>query len=141
MFLLLLMIEYNTKVICTYYLDDVFLPTDEVTDNEKMYIRDLLYRQELLNIFDLVEFNEKYVAKTLQKLYQHIKVNKELLECSRLLANEVMSEDPEIGFCCLYSFDYMHITHICVSQYLEKGSIDEELILKLKTEIAKNSRM
>ena len=50
---------YNTNVVCTYNTPEVFLETDNVTDREKTFIRDTIYRQELLDIFELEEYNEK----------------------------------------------------------------------------------
>ena len=44
---------YNTKISCTYNTLEVFLDTDEVTEKEQEFIRDVIYRQELLNIFEL----------------------------------------------------------------------------------------
>ena len=47
---------YNTKYICTYNSDDIFLETDLLTDEEKEFIRDELYREDLLNIFIMNEY-------------------------------------------------------------------------------------
>ena len=37
---------YNIKYECRYHKDDVFLETDNVTHDEKNYIRDVLYRED-----------------------------------------------------------------------------------------------
>ena len=42
---------YNTEYECRYHRYDVFLDTDEVTDEEKSFIRDVLYKEDLLSIF------------------------------------------------------------------------------------------
>ena len=44
---------YNTKVVCTYNTPEVFLETDNVTDDQKSFIRDVIYRQELLDILGI----------------------------------------------------------------------------------------
>ena len=44
---------YNTKVVCTYNTPEVFLETDNITDDEKTFIRNIIYRQEFLNVLDI----------------------------------------------------------------------------------------
>ena len=63
---------YNTKVVCTYNTPDVFLETDKVTEDEKAFIRDTIYRQELLDILDIDNDvnNEKYDLKIDAAVFQ-----------------------------------------------------------------------
>ena len=49
---------YNTKVICTYNTPDVFSVDDNINEEEKGFVRDTLYRQELLNILGIEDFND-----------------------------------------------------------------------------------
>jgi hypothetical protein len=49
---------YNTKVVCTYNTPEVFLETDDITDDEKAFVRDIIYRQELLDILNIDYENE-----------------------------------------------------------------------------------
>ena len=46
---------YNTTYICTYNKSDLFLKEEEVilSEEDKEDIREELYRQDLLNIFNL----------------------------------------------------------------------------------------
>jgi hypothetical protein len=44
----------------------------------------------------------------------------------------LLSEKPEIGLCILYSYDFMYVTHNCVTEYLDNGLISEENINLLK---------
>ena len=46
---------YNTKLVCTYNTSDVFLDSDNITEDEKKFICDTIYRQELLNILGIEE--------------------------------------------------------------------------------------
>ena len=39
---------YNTSIICTYNTPEVFVETDEVSNDERQFIRDVIYRQEIL---------------------------------------------------------------------------------------------
>ncbi len=46
---------YNTKYECRYYKDDVILPDDKVSLEEEEYIRDILYQEDCLNIFSIID--------------------------------------------------------------------------------------
>ena len=50
---------YNTKYICTYNNSNVFLETDNVNELEKNFIRNILYKKDLLNIFKMDEDTEE----------------------------------------------------------------------------------
>ena len=53
---------YNTKYECRYNSDDVFLESDEISNDEKNYVRDILYKEDLMNIFEIDEiFQEKNI--------------------------------------------------------------------------------
>ena len=123
---------YNTKVNITYNTSDVFLETDKITEDEKGFIRDTLYRQELLNILGINEYNEKEMDLAIHKLYEKIKNCIELKDCMKKLAGYFMSEDDELGLMILFSYDYMYLTHICVCEYLETNQVSENNMKRLK---------
>ena len=63
---------YDTKFVCTYHTPEVFLDTDNVTEDEKEFIRNTIYRQELLYILGMDEYNEAEIlirARCINKLY------------------------------------------------------------------------
>jgi len=123
---------YNTKFTTTYNTSEVFLEDDEITEDEKGFIRDTLYRQELLNILGFKEFDDKEMDSAIHELYEKIKNCNELKECMKRLAGYFMSEDEELGLMILFSYDYMYLTHICVCEYLETNKISENNIKNLK---------
>jgi hypothetical protein len=130
---------YNTKVECTYNTSEVFIEEDTISDEEKNFIRDVLYRQELLDIFDIKEYNEQKMNTAICDLYNIINDCQELKECIIKVANKLMIEDTEeFGLMILYSFDFMYLTHICVSEFLENGKITENNISKLKNKLFEN---
>jgi hypothetical protein len=63
---------------CTYHTADVFLETDQITEEEKDFIRNCIYRQELLNLFDLEEFDQKKITDKIQLLYEEIKLDEDI---------------------------------------------------------------
>jgi hypothetical protein len=129
---------YDTKFECRYHRDDVFLETDKVNNYEKTFIRDILYKEDLLNIFFIDYYDDDFdtFANVIPELYRKIKNCLPLQECMKKMAAKVLSEDLQTGLCILYSYDYMYITHKCVSEYLETGSMTEEN-MKLLEEIFK----
>jgi hypothetical protein len=123
---------YNTKVICSYHSDDVFLETDQITDEEKYFVRDAIYRQEVLDILGMEDYNENEMVRTVHELYEKVQSSDPLKECALKLASHFMSEDAEFGLILLFAFDYMHLTHICICEYLDTGKISEENIANLR---------
>jgi hypothetical protein len=122
---------YNTKYECRYYKNDVFLESDDVSNDEKDFIRSILYREDLRNIFyinDQEDLNFGFISE----LYNTIYKSPELMECMKLAAAKIFSEDEGSGLCILYSFDYMYLVHKCVSSYLDNGIISVEDLSTLK---------
>jgi len=131
---------YNTKFKCRYHKDDVFLETDNVNEYEKSFIRDFLYKEDLLNIFSIDRIDDDFdiFSNTISKLYSKIKDCLPLEKCMTKMAAKIISEDLEVGLCILYSYDYMYITHQCVSEYLENGSISPENTKLLEEIVTRN---
>ena len=126
---------YNTKVVCTYHTDEVFLETDEITDEERYFVRDAIYRQEVLDILGMEDYNEKEMTRTIKELYDQVQPSREIIECALKLAGHFMSTDAEFGLMILFAYDYMCVTHNCISEYLDSGKISEHNIEKLKDAI------
>ena len=116
---------YNTNIICTYNTPEVFLEEDNISENEKAFIRDVIYRQELLDILEIEEYDETLVNTAVNELYEKVKENTFLKECMIQVSKKFMNNDTKFGLMILYSYDYMYITHICVSEFLDKGKITD----------------
>jgi len=116
---------YNTNIICTYNTPEVFLEDDNISEKEKLFIRDVIYRQELLDILEIEEYDEKELVAAIHELYKKVKENTFLNECMIYLSKKFMNDDKEFGLMVLYSYDYMYVTHICISEFLNTGSISE----------------
>jgi hypothetical protein len=121
---------YNTKHICIYNSNDIFLDTDVVTISEKDCILNILYRQDILSIFELEDFDEKILNQCIFELYEKVKENLKLRKIMIHLAEQLMSNDEKIGFLIMYSFDYLYVTHKYISDFLETGDISEENLNK-----------
>ena len=133
---------YNTKVVCTYNTPEVFLETDNITDDEKIFIRNIIYRQEFLNILNIdyensYDDNEEKISEAIKELYNRVKDSTCLRKCmvkvvqKHMNVGKYMTSDEELGMMLLLSYDYMYLTHICISEFIETGDIDDENIRKL----------
>ena len=105
---------YDPTVICTYMDDDVFLETDDVTDAEKDFIRNCIYRQELLNAFSLDEYDDEAINKTVAELFP-------LVKGLPICKTEI--DDPVVGFMMLFSFDYFYYAHPLICEMLQTGQV------------------
>ena len=126
---------YDTKFVCTYHTPEVFLDTDIVSEDEKEFIRNTIYRQELLYILGMDEYNEVEINTAMNKIYNKAKENDELKKCMNKLAGQFMKADEVFGLMLLFSYDYMYLTHICISELFETGKIDENSLFNLKNYI------
>jgi hypothetical protein len=124
---------YNTKIICTYHTDDIFIESDKITEHEKGFIREVIYRQELLDILGIKNYNEIEMNDAIHELFIKIKECKQIIECIKEITNQFMiNNDDEFGLILLYSYDYLSITHKCISEYLNTGNFPNILLEKIK---------
>ena len=126
---------YNTQVVCTYNTPEVFLETDDITGDEKAFIRDTIYRQELLDIFCENDDNDDKLSIAINDLYKRVKYCEQLTKCMLKLAGKYMATNEEFGLMLLFSYDYMYLTHICICEFIETGTITDENISKLEKAI------
>lgn len=127
---------YNTNYECKYCKTDLFLPSDKINEDEQEEVRDILYKEDLLAIFSIYEEHQfPHFDNYLSELYKKIKDSKELSECMTYGAAKFFSEDEATGLCVLYAYDYMYLTHKCVSEYLDTGSVKEENIKLLREKL------
>jgi hypothetical protein len=126
---------YNTNYECRYHTNDVFLETDNVTEDEKNYIRNILYREDLSNILNIDEESESFEL-IICELYNKLSGCKELKECMQEVSNSMMLNNEEMGICFLFSYDLLYLTHKCISEYLDKGKISKNNLNLLKNKIS-----
>lgn len=121
---------YNTEVECCYRTP-LFLETDYINESDKQFIQNCLYRQELLNIFYLEEFDESIINKRICELYEKIKECKEINDIIKVECKD----SSMVGFMLLFSYDYMYLAHLCISEFLKNGKVSENSLELLKTAV------
>ena len=122
---------YDTHYTCVYNSPDVFLETDQVFESEREFILDVLYRQDILNIFNMEDYNIDALTTAINELYEKIKINDKLIKIMIKLAGDISSMDDKLGLMIMFSFDYLYITHPCMCEFLETGQITNTLLDEL----------
>jgi hypothetical protein len=120
---------------CALRKSDIFISTDDISDDDKDFVIDALYRKDLLNIFNVEDFNEDIFDKVISDLYAKLYIHKELSLLMEILASRYMSIDKEFGLMLLFSFDYLYLSHPCICEFIEFGKITQETFDKLKEAI------
>ena len=127
---------YDIEYACSYMDDDFFIETDEINDAEKDFIRNCIYRQDLLNIFQLEIFDEHTINTNISKIYKKVNVNDSFMKCI-LLIGQQHGLSNDMSFLILFSFDYLYLTHKCIVELLNTGHIlpnsISQLCLKIST--------
>jgi hypothetical protein len=131
-------IHYNVNYETNYnlFFDDSAFEGDE-TEEDKESIRTLLYQKDLLAVFSMNDFDEDIINKKTRDLYVILKNNNDLLFCMREISKKCIYSNEEIGLMMFFSFDYMYLSHPCISEYLNSGSISEANLNILKESIIK----
>jgi hypothetical protein len=118
--------DYNVTHDCDYKLflnDDAF--EEGETDEEKECIRTALYQRDFLRIFNMTTFDDDVANNKLRELFTIITKSDEISWCMKEIAKKSIYQNEEIGLMMLYSFDYMYLSHLCISEYIKNGFISE----------------
>jgi hypothetical protein len=129
------MFHYDTNITTTYHDDHIlFLETDQLKEEEKELIRNVVYQHELLEIFNID--TEEWNTKIIEKLYEKLCSSDIFCLIMKKVSTQLFGkEDPIIGLYILYSYQYMYLMHSCVSDYLKNASISESNLEKLQFQI------
>jgi len=117
---------YQPDFICTY----------KFMDNE--YDQEQLYRIQLLQAFDLNEWDDEKINMTIEKLYAQLfnqiefkeifvkaRQNPSIIEMLDLfmLSGEERLDENDIIFKLLFKFEYFDLLHRCIVDYLLTNTI------------------
>lgn len=111
---------------------------DDEDDDDDAIINDLdlsdyIYKSELLNAFYLEEYDE-IINTRMNELYLVVTTHEhkeEILKCITKLMEKQMIDDMEIAFSFLFSYDYFHITHLCISDMLNGRTMKDNIDMLL----------
>ena len=117
--------NYNTNYLCTYKCSDVFLESevDDLSETDKEFVRNALYRNDILHIFDMDDFDETILNKKIDELYEIIKEDEILINMMKKYSEEITgSIDYKIGLMIMFSYDFLDITHPIISTFIKSGA-------------------
>lgn len=121
---------YKTDFICTYKMMD--------TDED----REMLYRIQLLQAFDLDKWDKFIINITLEELYNSMSNDKGLAlilsqistvkDLQFLINNNELETDKNILlFNLLFQYEYFDLFHNCILGFMRTGEIDDKPLQKL----------
>jgi hypothetical protein len=129
-------INYNVDYELYYnlFLNDEAFEEGE-TEEEKELIRTVLYQKDMLAIFNMNKFDDDIINNQIRDLFIYVKESNELLLCMKDLSKKSIFSNEEIGLMMLFSFDYMYLSHPCISEYIKTGAISEDNLKNLQESI------
>lgn len=129
---------YQTDFVCTYKF------MDDANDQEQMY------RIQILQAFDLNEWNDDHINSIIEELYANIanvgefkeifnkaRANKSVLEMLDLfqLSGEEQLDENDIIFKILFKFEYFDLLHRCIVDYSINKSLSAKYMTNLLNEL------
>jgi hypothetical protein len=126
--------EVNDSTTTIHYsrLKDDDDSDDEFTDeNYNEFTSKYLYENEILYAFHMNNFDEELINSKIKALYEYITsirtINSSansLLEFSTRAASDIIScSDEHSGFILLFSYQFFHITHLCIIDLLNEDKL------------------
>jgi hypothetical protein len=121
--------SYNVNYECEY----------KNTTSECDDLMEELYQQDIVQIFQMEEFDYENMIIAIEKLHQLlIQYNiTEILECANILAARFMTKDPVIGLIFLFSYDYLFATHKSISDIIVNKKVSNVLFLEELVKLVK----
>jgi len=118
----------------------------EYSNQDVIDICNKLYRDELLSVFGVEDLTDNKIDKGMSYVYENMMMNNDfkeiIVEMEKILNDtfikeeEITSEKQEslrqLILITLFSQNIFYITHKCICQQIEVGTIDNELLVELK---------
>jgi len=129
-------IDYDNGFICTYNL---------IEDDQESII---CYQAQLLQALKQTVYDDDKISVITGKIYDLLKDNKEIQEILNILSEKLVlfqffkSNNKELDntfvFPMLFSFEYFHLFHKLLSNYISNKSLQENHFSQIKQLICDN---
>ena len=119
---------------CCLELNHIFtykLITEDGDDEKGL--REMLYKIQLLQLFNLNEFDENVMNEKMNTLYEEIKGESFITELLQENPYKHSFNNSELLFRTFFSYDYLDLFHKCLYNHFNNLTI-EDSINKLKVE-------
>jgi hypothetical protein len=123
-------LDYDTSFMCTYTL------FDDADDSN------LCFQTQLLQAFKLTTYDDDKISVTRGKIYDILKDNEEIQEILEILSNTIFmfqyfkSNNKELDntfvFPILFSYQYFHLFHKLLSNYISNKSLQKNHFSQIK---------
>jgi hypothetical protein len=115
-------------------------------EREKEELSDLIYKYDLIIIFGLEDFLEEIIIEKMNNLYDIMIKNMQIKSiCSNIgdcvnknatgVFNKINKDEDFEYFMVLFSYDNLHLFYPCICEFLDKGTISNEKLESLKSNI------
>ena len=119
--------HYYTEI-SSHSDDDNEIDVNNLSDT---FTSKYLYESEILHAFNMNNFDETAINTKIEELYNHICSLRETNQTANVLlsyslflsSNTLLSDDEHSGFIILFSYQFFHITHLCISDILSEDSL------------------
>jgi len=137
-------LHFNNPISCKYYQEKEEIENDDTEETEEMspesddqendldedFTSKYLYDNELLHAFSMTHYDANILSNKIFNLYNFLKSRREeftdidkLLKVADDISIKYILRSEEFnGFMILFSFDFFHITHLCISDILNEDS-------------------
>ena len=103
-------------------------------------LADVHYKNDLVNIFNIdedshIDMIQENITKLYQKILPYIETNEKFKNILLFSASKMMSNDLEMGFMLLHSFDTLWLIHKANIEYINNGNISDSILESIKENI------
>ena len=143
--------NYNSEYACRYKSDDIFCETDTVNDFEKAFIETTIYKNDVMNIFNISNCDDGITDNIVKELHNMLKDVPSMVEIIAMAAATITNNssvdsalgstsnsDTELGIIVLMSYDYLYLFHPCVCDIISNATCIDININCLKTELSRD---
>lgn len=104
----------------------------EASDEEKELMKEKLYKEDILKVFELKDFNEIQINDKILALQIDFKEIEELNIVCKLVSEYVGDSLYEFGFMILFSIDYFYLMYEFIKKFYNNN---REISTKILTQI------
>jgi hypothetical protein len=125
---------YDLNYKCTYNKsEELDLHKELMNETGEEFVEDLLYKNDLLKIFQLKEYNDEIIMNTLDDIYEKVCINENMKTFINVIKekNPYFASDDRTAFTIMFSFDYLDVAHSCICDILKNGVITEQNLTNL----------
>ena len=95
-------------------------------------IAEIIYQNELLQVFDLIEFDENKINEKINTLYELLIQNNELKSFLEKNIKHKLDNNLESKFILLFNYDYFYIFYEILREYLTNNKLSDKLLNRLR---------